>query len=147
MLATVIAFPRPDAAWWRLVYLGRRCAPLTKVESAKIRPSDLENRILWFSQLQIVLQLDQAQTVQARQGLARWSSSLKYCRVLGMKSASTPPTRSHRGSRACSRAQGGQPVDVVDAADNLPPVHPVHPAPRPGGAAAVADRPGLVRQG
>jgi hypothetical protein len=92
-----------------------------------------------------MLQLDQAKTVQA--SLTRWSSSLKYRRVLGMKSASTPPTRSRRGSRTCSRAQGGQPVDVVDAADNLPPVQPVHPAPRPGGAAAVADRPGLVRQG
>jgi hypothetical protein len=88
-----------------------------------------------------VIQVDQAQTV---------SSLVILCTVvfmLGMKSASTPPTRSRRGSRTCSRAQGGQPVDVVDAADNLPPVQPVHPAPRPGGAAAVADRPGLVRQG
>jgi hypothetical protein len=60
-------------------YLRRRRAPPAKAESAKIGPSDLGKLILWFSlKLQIVLQLDHAQTVQVSQGVARWSSSLKY---------------------------------------------------------------------
>jgi hypothetical protein len=50
-----------------------------KAESVKTRPSGLRNRTLQFSQkLQIVLQLDQAQTVQVSQSMAHWSFSLKY---------------------------------------------------------------------
>jgi hypothetical protein len=38
-----------------------------------------QNQVLWFSlNLQIVLQLDKTQTVQASQGVVCWSSSLKY---------------------------------------------------------------------
>jgi hypothetical protein len=63
-------------------YLRHRCMPSAKAESVKTVPSGLENRILQFSlKLQIVLQLDQAQTVRASQDVAPWSSSLKYSYV------------------------------------------------------------------
>jgi hypothetical protein len=53
-----------------------------KVESAKTGPFDLGNRILQFSlKLQIVLQLDQAQTMRTSQGVAHLLSSLKYSHV------------------------------------------------------------------
>jgi hypothetical protein len=51
-------------------------------EKIKLGPYGLGSRILQFSlKIQIVLYLDQAQTVRARQGVARWSSSLKYSHV------------------------------------------------------------------
>jgi hypothetical protein len=46
------------------------------------RSSGLGNWILWFFlKLHIAIHINQAQTVQATQGVARWSPSLKYSRV------------------------------------------------------------------
>jgi hypothetical protein len=45
-------------------YLHHRCTPPVKVESVKIRPSGLGNRILQFYlKLQTMVQIIQAQTV------------------------------------------------------------------------------------
>jgi hypothetical protein len=46
------------------------------------RSSGLRNWILWFFlKLHITIHINQAQTVRATQGVARWSPSLKYSRV------------------------------------------------------------------